>query len=266
MSTMAKIHNVRILGQGRELVVLSHGFGASQGAWEGLLPHLLPRYSVLLYDLRGHGGATSDDDFDASRYRSMEGFAEDLIAILSELQLGKCLYVGHSMSGLIGCLAAAARPDLFSKLVLLGASPRYINDAGYEGGFEQQDVDELLAAIKRDHASWLQGFAPAALGPEASEECIQRYMAFLSVVKPDFMLLIAETIFKSDLRKVLSLVTVPCHVIQTKEDFAVPQAVAKYLHQQLGGELEILDARGHLPHVTHPQILAPVLTRLLSEE
>ena len=116
-------HNVRIVGSGSQVVVLGHGFGTDQSVWQFCLPHLAARYKLVLFDLMG-AGSTDPELFSFTRYATLHAFADDLLAILEELEIERCMYVGHSVSGMIGLLASIERPQLFTKIVLLGASPR----------------------------------------------------------------------------------------------------------------------------------------------
>lgn len=125
MGIVEEAHNVKILGTGEQVLVLAHGFGTDQSVWKHLVPHLLDEFKVILYDNMG-AGTTNPDYFDFSRYSSLEGYAYDLLAILEELQIESCILVGHSVSGMIGAIASISRPDLFSKIVMLSASPRYV--------------------------------------------------------------------------------------------------------------------------------------------
>ena len=120
---MAEAHNVKVLGSGNQTIVLGHGFGTDQSVWKHLIPHLVDDFQVVLYDNMG-AGTTNPEYFDFDRYTSVEGYAYDLISILEELQVHSCIFVGHSVSGMIGAIASVTRPDLFSKLVMISASPR----------------------------------------------------------------------------------------------------------------------------------------------
>lgn len=122
MGIVAEAHNVKILGSGDRVIVLAHGFGTDQSVWRYLVPHL-EDYRVILYDNMG-AGTTNPDFYDFSRYSTIEGFVYDLLAILEELQVSSCIFIGHSFSGMVGAIASISRPDLFSKLIMLSATPR----------------------------------------------------------------------------------------------------------------------------------------------
>ena len=158
-SSIAKRHNVNILGKGSQTLIFAQGFGTDQTAWRHQVAALTPNYRIVLFDHVGAG----DSDFSAyspHRYSSLHSYAEDLLELCSELNLTHCNYIGHSVSAMIGLLAAVAEPKLFNKLVFIGASPRYLNDTPYIGGFDRADLDSLYAAMSSNFYAWASGFAP----------------------------------------------------------------------------------------------------------
>ncbi|KAL2241562.1 UNVERIFIED_CONTAM: putative esterase KAI2 [Sesamum indicum] len=262
MGIAEEAHNVRILGSGQQTIVLAHGFGTDQSVWKHLVPHLVDEYRVVLYDNMG-AGTTNPDYFDFERYSTLEGYAHDVIAILEELQVQSCIYVGHSVSAMIGVIASITRPDLFSKLVAISASPRYLNDPDYFGGFEQDDLVQLFEAMRSNYKAWCSGFAPLAVGGDMESVAVQEFSRTLFNMRPDIALSVAQTIFYSDMRPLLPHVKVPCHIIQSMKDLAVPVVVSEYLHQNLGGEsiVEVMSTDGHLPQLSSPDVVVPVLLR-----
>ncbi|XP_059457087.1 probable esterase KAI2 [Corylus avellana] len=263
MGIVEEAHNVKILGSGERNIVLAHGFGTDQSMWKHLVPLLLDdNHRVILYDNMG-AGTTNPDYFDFERYSTIEGYAYDLLAILEELQLDSCILVAHSVSAMIGAIASITRPDLFSKIVMLSCSPRYLNDVDYYGGFEQEDLDQLFEAMRSNYKAWCSGFAPLAVGGDMDSVAVQEFSRTLFNMRPDIALSVAQTIFQSDWRQVLGLVTVPCHIIQSMKDLAVPVMVSEYLHQNLGGEsvVEVMSSDGHLPQLSSPDVVMPVLLR-----
>lgn len=173
MGVVEEAHNVKVLGSGERTIVLGHGFGTDQSVWKHLLPHLVDEYRVVLYDNMG-AGPTNPDYFDFDRYASLEGYAYDLLAILEELQIQSCIYVGHSLSSMTGAIASIFRPDLFQKLIMISASPRFINTDDYYGGFEKEEIDQLCNAIEANYKSWCSGFAPLVVGGGHGLGCCSR--------------------------------------------------------------------------------------------
>lgn len=246
------------------IVVLAHGFGTDQSAWKSILPYFLPSYRVILYDLVC-AGSVNPDYFDFRRYTSLDPYVDDLLNILDSLGIDRCLYVGHSVSAMIGILASIRRPELFSKLILIGASPRFLNDLEYHGGFEQGEIDKLFLAMKANYQAFVNGFAPLAVGADVPA-AVREFSRTLFNMRPDIALFVCQTVFNSDLRPVLGLVKVPCCIIQTTKDVSVPTSVAGYLKNHLGGRnaVVLLNIEGHLPHLSAPGILANELLRAIS--
>ncbi|XP_027346448.1 probable esterase D14L [Abrus precatorius] len=262
MGIVEEAHNVKVLGSGTRFIVLAHGFGTDQSVWKHLVPHLLDEFKVILYDNMG-AGTTNPDYFDFERYSTLEGYAYDLLAILEELRVDSCIFVGHSVSAMIGTAASISRPDLFAKIITISASPRYLNDMDYFGGFEQEDLDELFNAMAENYKAWCSGFAPMAVGGDMQSVVVQEFSRTLFNMRPDIALSVLQTIFQSDMRQILSLVTVPYHIIQSMKDLAVPVVVAEYLHRHIGGDsvVEVMSTEGHLPQLSSPDIVIPVLLK-----
>ncbi|EYU44463.1 hypothetical protein ABFS82_08G055600 [Erythranthe guttata] len=262
MGIAEEAHNVRVVGSGQLTIVLAHGFGTDQSVWKHLVPHLVEEYRVVLYDNMG-AGTTNPDYFDFDRYSTLEGYAYDVIAILEELRIQSCVYVGHSVSAMIGVIASVTRPELFSKIITVSASPRYLNDPDYYGGFEEEDIVQLFDAMGSNYKSWCAGWAPLAVGGDMESLAVQEFSRTLFNMRPDIALSVAQTIFYSDVRPLLGHVTVPCHVIQSVKDLAVPVVVSEYLHQNLGGDsiVEVMSTDGHLPQLSSPDVVVPVLLR-----
>ncbi|XP_057718871.1 probable esterase D14L [Arachis stenosperma] len=263
MGIVEEAHNVRIVGvegNNNQIVLLAHGFGTDQSVWKHLVPHLIEEYRVILYDNMG-AGTTNPDYYDFERYSTLQGFVYDLLAILEELQVQSCIFVGHSLSAMVGVIASISHPHLFSKLILLSASPRFLNDTDYYGGFHQEDLTQLFDGIRSNYKAWCSGFAPLVVGGDMDSVAVQEFSRTLFNMRPDIALSLAQTIFQFDMREFLSLVTVPCHIIQSTKDLAVPVVVAEYMQQKLGGKsiVEVMPTEGHLPQLSSPDIVIPVL-------
>ncbi|KAI7736028.1 hypothetical protein M8C21_033549 [Ambrosia artemisiifolia] len=262
MGVVEDAHNVKILGSGDRTIVLAHGFGTDQSVWKHLVPHLVEEYKVVLYDNIG-AGTTNPEYFDFDRYANLEGYAYDVIGILEELRISSCIFVGHSVSAMIGAVASITRPDLFTKIVMISASPRYLNTVDYFGGFEQEDLDQLFEAMQSNYKAWCSGFAPLAVGGDMESVAVQEFSRTLFNMRPDIAISVAQTIFQCDMRHLLSHVNVPCHIVQSMKDLAVPVVVAEYLNQNLGGKsiVEVMSTDGHLPQLSSPDVVVPVLLR-----
>ncbi|CAM6017162.1 unnamed protein product [Sphagnum balticum] len=262
LPTLLEAHNVNVVGTGEELVVLGHGFGTDQSVWKHILPHLVDNYRIILYDNMG-AGTTDPEYFSFQRYSTLHGYADDLLSILDELEIESCIFVGHSVAGMVGCLASIERPFLFSKIIMISASPRYLNDTDYFGGFEQEDLNQLFLAMQSNFKAWVSGFAPLAVGADIESPAVQEFGRTFFNIRPDIAFSVAKTVFQSDLRCILAQVSVPCHILQSSKDLAVPIVVSDYLHHTLGGPtvVEILQTEGHLPQLSSPEVVIPVLQR-----
>ncbi|THU50852.1 hypothetical protein C4D60_Mb06t24700 [Musa balbisiana] len=261
---LLEILNVRVVGGGERVLVLSHGFGTDQSAWNRVLPYFQRDYRVVLYDLVC-AGSVNPDHFDFRRYTTLDAYVDDLLAILDALRVDRCFFVGHSVSAMIGILAAIRRPELFLKLILVGASPRFLNDRDYHGGFERGEIEKVFAAMEANYEAWVRGFAPLAVGADVPA-AVREFSRTLFNMRPDISLFVSRTVFNSDLRGVLGLVRAPCVVIQTAKDVSVPVSVATYFKAHLGGRttVELLPIEGHLPHLSAPAALVPVLRRAVA--
>ncbi len=249
-------------GKGARTLILSHGFGTDQNSWSALRPWCEERFDTVSFDLAGSGaGGAASYDFD--RHESLYGYVDDLIEMLDELDVGTCTYIGHSMSGMIGAIAASVRPERFERLIMVGTSPRYLNDPPYVGGFEQADVDRILDAMSANYQAWVAGFAPLVVGVP-DERAIEQFSRTLYLMRPDIALSASRTIWSADVRRAVARLRLPVHVIQTSVDVAVPVEVGHWLADTISGAtLDIIDAEGHLPHITAPDQLRETLARHL---
>ncbi|OAY33660.1 probable esterase KAI2 [Manihot esculenta] len=254
-------HNVNVLGSGEQAIVLCHNFGTDQSVWKYLVPYLLEDYRVILYDNMG-AGSTNPDYFDFERYSTLDGFAYDLLAILDELEVKSCIFIGHSVLSMAGAIASISRPDLFSKLILICGTPRPLNDKDYHGGFEQADLHQMLEGMRSNFKAWRSGLAPMVVGGDMDSTLVQEISRTLFNMRPDIALSLTQLKFQCDVRHVLPMVKVPCHIVQSAMDM-VPAEVSEYMHQHLGGPsvIEIMPTTGHLPHLSSPDIVIPVILR-----
>ena len=259
-------NNVTFLGNpaGRT-IVFAHGFGCSQATWRRVTPAFLEDYRVVLFD---HVGAGDSDlsAYDPGKYDSLHGYADDVVEILRALDLVDVIYVGHSVSSMIGVLASLQAPELFSSLVLVGPSARYVNDAesGYVGGFEQQDIDALLDALDANYLGWSSVMAPVIMGnaerPELGEELESNFCSIDPVIASQF----ARVTFLSDNRDDLDRVTTPTLILQNLDDAIAPESVGQFVHARIpNSEYVVLDARGHIPNLSEPVALIHAITNFL---
>jgi sigma-B regulation protein RsbQ len=251
---VATRHAVQVSGSGPDTYVLAHGFGGDQTQWTAVAAHLSRRARVVTFDLAG-SGSCDPAAFSATRHTSLLGFADDLARICADLELRGATFVGHSMSGMSGMLAAAADPGLFARLVVIGASARYINEpaTGYIGGLTEDQLESMLDDVRTDFTLWTAGFAPHVMRNEDRPEYATEFTRSLRRYPPEIALAVLRTAFTSDFRSVVPRVTPPTLVLQARQDPAVPDAAARWLADALPqGRLLQLVAQGHFPHVVDP--------------
>ncbi len=246
-------NNVKVMGTGQKAMVFAHGFGCDQNMWRFVWPSFTQGYRIVLFDHVGCGGSDLSA-YDAGKYASLEGYAEDVIEICRTLHITHGVFVGHSVSAMIGAIAANKAPDLFDELVLIGPSPCYIDDATYTGGFSEAQIHELLDFLDTNHMGWSQAMAPVIMGnperPELGEELTNSFC----MTDPEIAKKFARVTFLSDNRADLSAVGARCLVLQCSEDVIAPQSVGEYVHKQLpNSEFVLLDASGHCPNLSAPE-------------
>ncbi|GAA1933452.1 alpha/beta hydrolase [Streptomyces durmitorensis] len=258
-------NNVTVTGRAEgPVLVLAHGFGCDQNMWRLIVPALAQDYRVVLFDYVGSGGADASA-WDERRYSSLEGYALDVLEVCEELDLRDATFVGHSVSAMVGVLAAAQAPQRISRLVMVAPSPRYIDDAGYRGGFSAEDIEELLESLESNYLGWSAAMAPAIMGnadrPELGQELTNSFCA----TDPDMARVFARTTFLSDSRDDLKTVEVPTLILDCTQDvIAPPREVGAYVHAVIpGSRLVTLEATGHCPHLSAPQATAEAITEFL---
>jgi sigma-B regulation protein RsbQ len=250
---------------GARPMVFAHGFGCDKNMWRHVWPAFSDDYRIVLFDHVGAGGSDSSA-FDRERYGSLEGYSEDVLAIFEELDLRDVVFVGHSVSATIGLLAAAAAPDRFGALVLLGPSPRYIDDEDYVGGFTRADIEEMLDSLHSNYLGWSGAMAPVIMGngdrPELGEELTNSFCR----ADPEIAAHFARVTFLSDNRADLARVHTPSLILQCSHDVIAPEEVGAYVHAHLpGSRLVQLQASGHCPNLSAPGETIAAISAYLAE-
>ncbi|MFE2049678.1 alpha/beta fold hydrolase [Streptomyces sp. NPDC059459] len=257
-------NNVTITGnpEGRT-VVLAHGFGCDQNMWRLTVPALARDYRVVLFDYVG-SGRSDLAAFSEERYGTLDGYARDVVDVCEALDLRDAVFVGHSVSAMIGVLAAALVPERIGALIMVAPSPRYVDDGDYRGGFSAEDIDELLASLESNYLGWSAAMAPVIMGngdrPELGEELKNSFCA----TDPDMARVFARTTFLSDSRDDLKAVAVPTLVLECTQDAIAPREVGAFVHRAIpGSELVTLDATGHCPHLSAPEATNEAIVEFL---
>jgi sigma-B regulation protein RsbQ len=245
-------------------IVFAHGFGCDQGMWRFVAPDFEVDHRVVLFDQVGSGNSDLSA-YDRDKYGSLSGYAADLVEICRELELTDVVFVGHSVSAMIGVLAFEQAPELFGALVMVGPSPRYVNDDDYTGGFSRADIAGLLDSLESNHLGWSAQMAPVIMGnpdrPELGEELTSSFCRTDPAVASQF----ARVTFLSDNRADLSAVTVPTLVLQCSDDVIAPEVVGRYVHDAIPGSVFTkLAATGHCPNLSAPEETTAAIRAFLS--
>jgi sigma-B regulation protein RsbQ len=245
-------NNVHVTGSGGPPLVFAHGFGCNQAMWRFVAPAFEADHEVVLYDLTGMGNADTTA-YDFGRHGSLQGHAADLLEICDALGLRQVVFVGHSVSAMVGILAAIQRPQLFSRLVLVGPSPCYIDEGGYVGGFKRADIEGLLETLDRNYLGWSRAMAPVIMGTPSRPELTQELTNSFCQQDPRIARHFARVTFLSDNRTDLPLVRVPTLVLQSSQDVIAPDAVGAYVHAKVPGSTFVkLRSTGHCPNLSAP--------------
>jgi sigma-B regulation protein RsbQ len=246
-------NNVTVTGSGTTPMIFAHGYGCDQNMWRLVAPAFADDYMLVLFDHVGSGNSDLSA-YDRSRYNTLQAYADDILDICAELDLHDAIFVGHSVSAMIGVLAAIKRPEYFSKLILLGPSPRYTNDGDYVGGFSPTDIRELLEFQQSNYLGWSRQLAPVIMGngdrPQLGEELTNSFCR----TDPEIAKQFAAVTFLSDNRADLPKLEVPSLILQCRDDVIAPTPVGEYVHAHAADStLVYMQATGHCPQLSAPE-------------
>ncbi|MES2899051.1 MAG: alpha/beta hydrolase [Pseudomonadota bacterium] len=245
-------NNVQVAGSGPVTMIFAHGFGCDQNMWRLIAPAFQDRYKTILFDHVG-SGASALGAYDKAKYDSLDGYADDVLDIIAQYASGPVIFVGHSVSAMIGLLATIKAPERFKAQVMIGPSPCYINDDDYTGGFSRQDIEELLGTIDSNYLGWSSAMAPAIMGaPEQPELAVELTNSFCRT-DPEIAKHFARVTFMSDHRAELARSTVPALILQCSDDLIAPVCVGEYMQRVLPrSTLAMIENVGHCPHLSAP--------------
>lgn len=257
-------NNVRVFGKGSKVMIFAHGFGCDQNMWRFITPAFEQDYKIVLFDYVGAGNSDVNA-YNRDRYADLNGYAADVIEICEALSISNAIFVGHSVSSMIGLLAALKQPSYFSQLIMVGPSPCYINDSGYMGGFERKDIEELMETMERNYIGWANFLGPAIMKnsdrKELTEELVESFCSTDPVIARQF----ATATFFSDNRQDLPKLKVPSLIMQCSDDIIAPLAVGDYLDKNLpNSTLKVMGATGHCPHMSAPEETIQIIREYLA--
>jgi sigma-B regulation protein RsbQ len=264
--TVLSRNNVKIFGKGSQPMLFAHGFGCDQNMWRFVAPAFEENYQTILFDYVG-AGKSDTRSYNAERYSTLSGYAQDIIELCKELDLQHVIFVGHSVSCMIGLLAAIERPALFDKIIMIGPSPSYINDHNYFGGFEREDIVSLLETMEKNYIGWSNFMAPKIMGnsdrPELAAELETSFCSTDPVIASQF----AKATFFSDNRKDLVNLKTPSLILQCTDDIIAPVEVGKYLADNLqNSTLKMIQSSGHCPHLSEPEETISLIKEYLAHQ
>jgi sigma-B regulation protein RsbQ len=256
-------NNVNIFGKGSQTMLFAHGFGCDQNMWRFITPEFEQDYRIILFDYVG-SGKSDISAYSPERYATLQGYAKDVLEICEELQLSNIIFVGHSVSAMIGLLASIEQPKYFSKMIMVSPSPSYINDGDYVGGFERKDIEGLLDTMEKNYIGWANFLAPNVMGnpdrPYLGEELTESFCSTDPVIARRF----AEATFFSDNRTDLKYNRIKALVLQCSQDMLSPLEVGDYLDKHLPfSVLRVMKATGHCPHMSHPEEVIALMKEFL---
>lgn len=245
-------NHVRVFGRGAQPMMFAHGFGCDQNMWRFITPAFENEYRIVLFDYVG-SGKSDLRAYDPGRYSTLEGYAGDVLDICAALDLSDVIFVGHSVSSMVGVLAANEQPGRFAELIMVGPSPCYVNDGEYIGGFERAEIAGLLDTMERNYIGWAQFLAPVVMKNGDRAELTRELEESFCSTDPVIARRFAEATFYADNRADLPKVRVPSLLLQCSEDAIAPNCVGDYLREHLpGSTLRVMEATGHCPHMSHP--------------
>ncbi|HEY8608451.1 MAG TPA: alpha/beta hydrolase [Noviherbaspirillum sp.] len=257
-------NNVQVRGNGRQTMIFAHGFGCDHNMWRYVAPAFEETYRIVLFDNVGAGGSDLSQ-FIPEKYATLHGYASDLLEILHAVGARDTVFVGHSVSAMVGILAAIREPALFADLILVGPSPSYIDDGEYVGGFKREDIDQLLDFLDTNYLGWSSAMAPAIMGnpdrPELAGELENSFCRTDPAIAGHF----ARTTFLSDHRADLPALKTPSLILQCSDDVIAPDAVGRYMHAMLPGSAFVqMKATGHCPNLSAPEETIAAMRRYLA--
>jgi sigma-B regulation protein RsbQ len=233
--------------------MFAHGYGCDQNMWRHVAPAFSAEYKIILFDIIGSGGA-NESCYSAQRYSSLNAYADDILEIAQDLDLKNAIFVGHSVSAMTGLLASLKEPNRFSTLILIGPSPRYINDEGYVGGFEKSDVDDLLESLDSNYLGWADAMAHTIMKNSDRPELGAELKNSFCRMNPEIAKNFARVTFLSDNREDLCHAKARTLILQCTDDIIAPFEVGKYVHEKIANsEFVVMKATGHCPNLSAPQ-------------
>lgn len=258
-------NNVSVIGNKtfNSTLLFVHGFGNDQTVWSRLIPAFSKKHQIVLIDNVG-ASKTNRNYFSKSRYQKLDKYVDDLLDVCDTLEIRDAILIGHSAGAMISMLSAIRAPECFSKVVTIGASPRYLNDTDYYGGFTISDIRDTYAAIQSNYIEWITSFSKIAMQNQDNPELADEFAKTLKDIPSELALTVLHSIFQTDYREEVTRLKLPTLIVQSQNDAFVPIQVAKFLNQKItNSKLLTIDAFGHLPHISSPDAVISAITEFI---
>lgn len=265
MENIIERNNIKVFGEGEQTILFAHGFGCDQNMWQYISPFFSTEYRIVQFDYVG-AGKSDIAAYSSVKYKNLHGYKQDILDIIQVLNLENVIFIGHSVSGMIGMLAAIEQPSYFKDFIMIGPSPRYLNDSdGYYGGFEEHEIQELLTMMEMNFTGWASYLAQQVMDQTKSHLLTEELEDSFVSIEPKIAREFAEVTFTSDYRNRLSNMPIPTFIIQCTDDSIVPIEVGQYLQSHLpNSTLTIMEAIGHYPHISQPEETARLIKNYLT--
>lgn len=266
MTDILKRNNVKIYGNGEQTILFAHGFGGDQTSWKYIFKAFTEKYRVILFDYIGSGNS-DHSQFRPELYSTLNGFAQDVLNVCDALNLHQVIYVGHSVSSMIGLLAALEKPEYFKQMVFIGPSARYLNDhdQNYLGGFDRSDLDALFEMLDNNYLGFSRALAPTIMGEKTSEENQEELVESFCAADPSISQNFARVTLLSDHRTALPRMTVPSITLQCADDVMAPETAGQYINQHTPKNTYLeIDVTGHCPHISAPDVIIKAINNYIS--
>ena len=265
MTSVRKRNNVKVIGnKNGPILILAHGFGCDQNMWRLMLPELERNYQIVLFDYAGSGNSLLTD-YTIEKYSTLDGYAQDIIDIIEELQLTAVTIIAHSVSSIIASIASLAIPEIINKIIMVCPSPCFLNiPPDYEGGFERSDLEELVGLMDKNYVGWADYLAPLVMGKSQSEELIGELSGSFCSTDPVVAKAFANATFFSDYRHILQNIICPVQILQSASDALASINIGHYMAEKIAdSELVIIKAEGHCLHMTNHQEITPICLKFI---
>jgi sigma-B regulation protein RsbQ len=263
MSNIQRRNNIQVMGEGPVTLLLAHGYGCDQNMWRFMATRFRDRYRVVLFDYVGCG-QSDIERYDPEKYASLNGYATDLIEVAEETRTGPTVLVAHSVSAMIGLLADKRVPGIFDAHVMIGPSPSYINDGNYIGGFNREDIDELLATLEGNYLGWSSNMAPVIMGAADQPDLALELTNSFCRTDPDIAARFARATFLSNNLADLANLHAPTLILQCTDDMIAPVSVGEHMSRQIpNSQLRLVNNTGHCPHMSQPESCVAEIERFI---